>query len=258
MLTSQAFPALPGAQWVAGFAFTDRQGGLSRPPYDSCNLSPYQGDDLQAVRANRALVASAIGVEHVAYMRQVHGDTVRVVQHSPSDLLDDQSDCDCLLTSHPGLAVAVLVADCVPVLLADLRAGVVAAVHAGRQGVLRQVVVAAVEQMVTLGASPQHIHARLGPSICGRCYEVPHHMAEQVAQVAPQALTTTRSGTPGLDLRQGLVGVLAGLGVAEAVTVGGCSQEGKQFYSYRRDQAVGQPTGRMAGLVWLHPQAQAG
>ena len=108
----------------------------------------------------------------------------------------------------PGLVLCVLVADCVPVLLADHDAGVVAAVHAGREGVRQGVVPAALSAMASLGARARHVTALLGPAVCGACYEVPEAMQREVARVAPAAAVRTRKGTPGLDLRAGIAEVL--------------------------------------------------
>jgi YfiH family protein len=145
-----------------------------------------------------------------------------------------------------------MVADCVPVLLADAAAGVVAAAHAGRKGVELGVVGAALAVMQDCGARPDRIRAWLGPSIGGCCYEVPVQMQREVAAVAPGAVAgtaQTRAGTPSLDLRGGLAAQLAELGVTDVGLTGGCTRDDTDFFSYRRDQV----TGRFAGLVWLEP-----
>lgn len=238
------------------FAFTDRQGGASQRPYDTCNLSPHQGESEQVVLANREAVAQQIGLaaRQVVYMHQVHGNTVRTI--TSADLptqagVVDQPDCDALVTAEPGVGLAVMVADCVPVLLADPVAGVVAAVHAGRKGVQLGAVTQALEAMMRLGAQRGQVQAVLGPSICGMCYEVPHDMAQELAKIAAAALTQTRQGTSGLDLRKGLAEVLAHAGVQQITSVGGCTNEDDRFYSYRRAQRESSPTGRQAGVVWV-------
>ena len=123
-----------------------------------------------------------------------------------------------------GVALAVLVADCVPVLLADAEAGVVAAVHAGRKGVALDVVARAVEAMGSLGARPERIRAALGPSICGRCYPLGEPARSDVLAVAPEAAATASGGEPSVDLRAGLLARLAALGVSAEV-VGPCTAE---------------------------------
>jgi YfiH family protein len=221
--------------------FTDRHGGVSVAPFDSLNLGGHVGDDPAAVTRNRGTLAEGVGVDRIAWMEQVHGDRVAVVA-SPDDPTDG---VDAIVTATPGLALGVLVADCVPVLMIDQDAGVVAAVHAGRRGVQADVVLRALEVMQDLGATAQRVEAQLGPAICGACYEVPAAMQADVASVVPAAAVTTRWGTPGLDLRRGLQQRLAGR-VGEVRLVGPCALESPDHYSYRGD---GGRTGRFAGVV---------
>jgi polyphenol oxidase len=225
---------------------TDRRGGRSRPPYDTFNLGDRVGDAPDAVAANRARVARELGVpgDRLVWMAQVHGTGVAVVD-GPQD--GAAPDTDALVTTTPGLVLCVLAADCVPVLMADPVAGVVAAVHAGREGVRRGVVPAALAAMTWLGARPADVSVLLGPAVCGACYEVPRQMQADVARVAPAAAVRTRRGTAGLDLRAGLTELLHGAGVAEVVQDPRCTVEDPRLFSHRRDGV----TGRQAGLVWL-------
>lgn len=151
---------------------TTRAGGVSAPPFDTFNLGDHVGDDPAAVAANRARLAAAIGLpgNRVVWMNQVHGDRVELVDQPRNTALDDT---DGLVTATPRLALAVVTADCVPVLMADARAGIAAAVHAGRAGAQRGVVVRALEVMLSLGAQVRDISALLGPAVSGRNYEVP-------------------------------------------------------------------------------------
>jgi copper oxidase (laccase) domain-containing protein len=126
-------------------------------------------------------------------------------------------------------------------------AGVVAAVHAGREGVRRGVLPVALSAMASLGARARHVTALLGPAVCGACYEVPDAMRAEVAAVAPAAATRTRTGAPGLDLRAGLAELLTRAGVREVVHDPRCTVEDPHLFSHRRDGV----TGRQAGLVWL-------
>ncbi len=223
--------------------FTSRWGGVGRAPYDSLNLGVEVGDDLVAVAANRSIVAEAAGVEAVVWMDQVHGDVVVVVDRPPLPG-EAAPRCDGLVARLPGLALGVLVADCVPVLMTDPGSGVVAAVHAGRLGAQSDVVLQALDAMVSLGADPGRVQVVLGPAICGECYEVPEAMQRVVAAFLPASLSTTRWGTPGLDLRRGLQGRLAGrVGSVEIVDV--CTFESLNHFSHRREGV----TGRTAGVV---------
>ncbi|SDF55821.1 conserved hypothetical protein [Blastococcus aurantiacus] len=225
---------------------TDRRGGRSRAPYDSFNLGDHVGDDPGDVAANRSRVARELGVgeDRLVWMNQVHGSEVAVVE-GPQD--GPLAGTDALVTATPGLVLGVLAADCVPVLLTDPVAGVVAAVHAGREGLRRGVLPATLSAMASLGARARHVTALLGPAVCGACYEVPQAMQAEVAAVAPAAAVPTRRGTAGLDLRAGLADILGRAGVTEVVHDPRCTVEDPQLFSHRRDGV----TGRQAGLVWL-------
>jgi YfiH family protein len=225
---------------------TDRRGGRSSAPYDSFNLGDHVGDDPAAVAANRERLAREHGVEpgRLVWMQQVHGTGVAVVE-GPRD--EPVPATDALVTAERGLVLCVLVADCVPVLLSDAEAGVVAAVHAGREGVRQGVVPAALAAMRDLGARPAATTALLGPAVCGADYEVPAAMQAEVARIAPAAAVRTRRGTPGLDLRAGLAELLRAAGVGQVVHDPRCTVEDRYLFSHRRDGV----TGRQAGVVWL-------
>jgi YfiH family protein len=154
---------------------------------------------------------------------------------------------DALVTTTPRLALAVVTADCVPVLLGDARAGVVAAVHAGRVGAQKGVVAKTVEAMLRLGAHAGDISALLGPAVSGRNYEVPEEMAAEVEAALPGSRTTTTDGTPGLDLRAGIARQLTALGLTAIDVDPRCTVDDPNLFSHRRDA----PTGRLASLVWM-------
>ncbi|MEU9606680.1 peptidoglycan editing factor PgeF [Streptomyces sp. NPDC048057] len=231
----------------AHFAFTDRWGGVSAVPYEELNLGGAVGDDPAAVRTNRAIAAKELGLdpEAVVWMNQVHGRDVAVVDGPWGE--GPIPAVDAVVTARRGLALAVLTADCTPVLLADPVAGVVGAAHAGRPGTVAGVVPAAVEAMVSLGARPERILARTGPAVCGRCYEVPAPMRAQVAEVEPAAWSETSWGTPAVDVTAAVHAQLAALGVTGRQQSDVCTLESRDHYSYRRDRV----TGRLAGYVWL-------
>lgn len=226
------------------FVFTDRSGGVSAPPYASLNLGDHVGDDPDAVAENRARAAARLGDPPVVWMRQVHGRAVAVVDDAPSEPV---ADVDALVTTTPGLALGVLVADCVPVVLQ--APGVAAVAHAGRKGLQVGVVPAVLDVLAGLGVDPGDLTVRLGPAACGACYEVPAGMRDEVAAVVPAAASTTRVGTPGLDIRAGLVAQLHERGVASVEVSPVCTIESPDHFSYRRDGV----TGRFAGLVRCPP-----
>jgi polyphenol oxidase len=226
--------------------FTTRAGGASSSPYDSFNLGDHVGDDADAVAANRTRLAGVLGLDpgDVVWMEQVHSHNVAVVDGPQAGPVETT---DALVTTRRGLALAVLVADCVPVLLADHVHGVVAAAHAGRMGARNGIIPRTVEKMVELGARPGSIQVLLGPAASGRHYEVPEEMAADVEKHLPGSRTRTEKGTPGIDVRAGLVRQLMGLGVTAIEADPRCTIEDTDFFSYRREGT----TGRQAGLVWL-------
>ena len=225
---------------------TSRSGGVSAAPYDSFNLGGHVGDEPAAVAANRARLAGAAGLspDAVIWMEQIHGATVSTVDGPRSGPVEAS---DGLVTATPGIAVAVLVADCVPVLLADAGNGVVAAVHAGRVGAAAGVVPRAVEAFAAAGGDPAGTDALLGPAVCGACYEVPADLQAAVESRLPGSAVRTRRGTPGLDLRAGLARQLGSLGVTQVVIDPRCTAEDRELFSHRRDGT----TGRQAALAWI-------
>ena len=220
-------------------AFTDRYGGVSGAPFDELNLA-IDGDDPEPDRAEnlRLLLSDFAPGDVLADLRQVHGPEV-VTATGPVE----RSEGDALVTDRVGVVLLVRAADCVPVLLADPDAGVVGAAHAGRPGLAAGVVPATVDRMRALGA--REITAWIGPHVCGRCYEVPAGLRDEVGSVEPASVATTSWGTPSLDLGAGVRAQLERAG-ARVVDVARCTRESADLYSYRRD---GRSAGRQAGLV---------
>jgi YfiH family protein len=220
-------------------AFTDAAAG---------NLALHVGDDPVAVRRRRAGIETELGLggRPFQYMNQVHGNEVAAVgAAAAAGGGTDAPTADAMVSL--GEPLAVMVADCVPVVLVGNRAGheapVLAVAHAGRPGVASGVVPAAVARMRELGATG--ISAWIGPSVCGQCYEVPGAMRDDVAARVPAAFCTTSLGAPGLDLPAAVRSQLQDAGVRIEYT-GGCTLEDAGLFSYRRDPG----TGRFAGLVW--------
>ena len=177
-------------------------------------------------------------------MRQVHG---AAVCYLGPGIAQPPGPADAIFTDVPGRALCVLVADCVPVLVADPVAGIAGAAHAGREGMVAGVVPALVDAMTLAGAEPGRMRAVIGPAICGRCYEVPAAMQDRVAAAVPQARCATSAGTTGLDLAAGVRAQLEAASVGTVQADGRCTRESGELFSYRRDGT----TGRLAGLVWL-------
>ena len=243
-------PALDRHSLGAGVsaAFTSRAGGVSQGPYAALNLGLAVGDDLSAVAANRTALAAACGlaVADLAWMRQVHSADVCYLGAGTAQPAEP---VDAMFTDVPGRALCVLVADCVPVLIADPMARIIGAAHSGREGLVAGVVPALVEAMPGAGASPARMRALTGPAICGGCYEVPAELQARVGAAVPEARCQTFAGTTGLDIAVGVRAQLAASGVGWFRSVARCTRESAELFSYRRDGT----TGRLAGLIWLVP-----
>ena len=234
----------PDPVWAG---FTGRGGAEHASPYGQDNLGLHVGDDAERVRANRRAVAerAAVASSHLLFCEQVHGTQVLVAEGPWGAVVPT---ADAVVTKTPGLALAVMVADCVPVLLMDQHAGVVGVVHAGRAGMADGVVEAALGAMAGLGASA--VHAVVGPSICARCYEVPEVLRRGVAVCAPVSASVSRTGTPSLDLAAGVLEQLSRCEEIELLS--GCTAEREDLFSYRRDGR----TGRFAGVVGIRAPEQ--
>jgi YfiH family protein len=177
-------------------AVTSRYGGASRAPYDTLNLALHVGDDPETVVANRARAAAAFGValEDLVFARQVHGAGTRLVP--PGDrgrgtLSEDDAlpDTDILVTVTPGVTLAILVADCLPLALVDPEARVLAVIHAGWRGTAAGAVEGALRTMQDRGAEVGRVHAYLGPAVHPAHYQVSDEVPLALGQaVHPTAL----------------------------------------------------------------------
>jgi YfiH family protein len=239
---------IPGTR-TAHVAFTDRHGGYSTGDFASFNLARHVGDDDELVAANRAALAQVLGLsgERLSFVSQVHGTEVRTIRDE-AELREAPVEADAQMTSLPGIGLAIMVADCTPVMLADAEAGIIAAVHAGRPGMAAGVVSATVAQMREAGA--EDIHAVIGPSVCPRCYEVPAELRSEVAAIEPTAASVSVTGTPALDVAGAVAEQLRRAGVTIDHFSRTCTKESEDLFSYRRQQS----TGRFAGIIWLQEE----
>ena len=176
-LSLLTWPALEASG--ADAAVTARDGGVSSGPYATLNLSLTVGDDPARVLENRRRLAAALGARPADFVfaRQMHGAGVRIVgdadRGSGAFRLDDAiADTDALVTTSPGVVLAILTADCVPIVLHDPVAGVLACVHAGWRGTVARVCAAAVAAMTSLGSRPSDVIAGLGPAAAPARYQV--------------------------------------------------------------------------------------
>jgi polyphenol oxidase len=249
-----------GADWLRapwhgdrlGALMTTRRGGCSGPPWESLNLGDHVGDDAEAVARNRAAFARVIGATPV-FLRQVHG--TRVVRLHRADTLAGAArhEADASLTSEPNIACCVLVADCLPLLLAAPAGAAVAAVHAGWRGLAAGVVEAALVALcAAAGCEPAEIAVWLGAGIGAGRFEVGADVLDAfgASGAARFAAAPPRAGVP--KWHADLAGLardrLAACGVRDASGGDRCTaSDASAFFSFRRDGV----TGRMAAAVWI-------
>ncbi len=215
-----------------------RTGGVSEGIFASLNCGRGSGDERARVEENRSRAAAVLGVHRTALIGpyQIHSAKA-VIAHAPWDA-SDAPQADAVVTSTPHLAVGVLTADCVPLLMADAAAGVVAAVHAGWKGAKAGVIESAVEAMESLGAHASRIAAAIGPSISQAAYEVgPEFEAAFVSGCAENEryFSKARPGHIHFNLPEYVQDKLATLGIAQISDVGVCTYGNESIlFSYRR------------------------
>ena len=218
------------------YRFTKRTGGQSHGAFASLNLGTHVGDDLDTVVKNREILTSLVGPTQ--FMNQVHGDRIALIE----EVIDEIPTADALVTGIPGIALAVMVADCIPLLLSSPES--VAAVHVGRKGLVNEITRKTISVMRDMGAT--EISAIVGPSICGSCYEVSEDVFLEVIATHPSAQCRTPQGTFSLDLPKALLEVLQDEGI-RVINEFQCTVESEDLFSYRRDGV----TGRQAGVISL-------
>ncbi|NVM95407.1 laccase domain-containing protein [Arthrobacter wenxiniae] len=226
------------------------------------NLAFHVGADPLRVAGSRAALDARLteltgsrSALHLQYMNQVHGREVAVVAEpaaaAGAGCPPRGPTADAMVSRSASLAV--MVADCVPVVFAGTGVDgrpVLGVAHAGRPGIEKGVIAATVAELRSAGASA--LQAWLGPSVCGRCYEVPEGMRAAVSAVEPAAHSTTSWGTPALDLPAAAAAQLAALGVP-ARQVGACTLEVGALFSHRRAVRDGGAEGRLIGFAAVRP-----
>jgi len=260
-MTPPAADASPGPEIITAFdirglvhGFCDRTGGLSVGAFASFNLAGWIGDDPNAVAENWRRWNERYPNLQVARLSQVHGKLVHRIDPSESDLVDTATPTpssrdgrrhqgDGMVTAAAGILLGIFTADCVPILMVDEEAHVVAALHAGWRGTLAGITGEGVRAMVTLGARPGSIRAALGPSIGPCCFEVDAALAQNFARQVPDASVHTRPGLPGkayLDLRSIIRVQLEdeGLESTSIVNTGPCTRCSNDRYFSRRGAAA--------------------
>lgn len=235
--------------------FLGREGGLSQGLYASLNVGLGSADDHATIVENRArAVATVAPGARLATLRQVHSARVVAVTAPFAD--DARPHADGVVTATPGVALGILTADCAPVLLADVEAGVIGAAHAGWKGALGGVLAATVEAMMVLGARREAIAAAIGPCIARRSYEVDDAFVARFAAADPaheRFFAAGRAGHAWFDLEGYCVAALAAAGVTRIEALGLDTYAlGDRYFSYRRTTHAGEPDyGRQLSLIAL-------
>jgi YfiH family protein len=237
-------------------AFLGRQGGVSTGIYAGLNVGLGSDDDPAAIMENRARAVTAVAPgAALVTVHQVHSAQAIAVSAPFAD--DARPHADALVTDRPGLLLGILTADCVPVLFADLAAGVVGAAHAGWKGAITGVTDATVTAMVALGADRGRIVAAIGPCIARASYEVDEAFLMRFAEADPANERFFADGTrPGhyqFDIEAYVAARLAGAGVARIEVLGlDTYSQPNRFFSYRRATHLGEPGyGRQIALIGL-------
>lgn len=222
--------------------FTDRHGGVSKKPFDSLNLGFHAEDEFQDVLRNRKVILDELRIERLAWMNQIHSDTVKVVEEEGEVIM-----ADAIVTRKKKLALMVMAADCCPILIHDLVQGVIAAVHAGREGTFKRIVQKTVEKMKEeFGCDPVNMKASIGPSIGPCCYEVNRSIIEKTYKEFDGKYIVNGKF---LDIKTLNFDQLVETGLKkENIEVfEECSCCNRDYFSYRREGK----TGRYGGIIML-------
>lgn len=233
-------------------AFFGRRGGVSTGLYDSLNVGVGSDDDPARVSENRIRVQEVMGAKHLQSVYQIHSPNV-VTLRGPQE---ERPEGDAMVTDARGLALCILTADCVPILFADSKAGIIGAAHAGWKGALHGVAENTVEAMVAQGAKPKNIRAAIGPCIGEASYEVGPEYQETILKDAPWASNLFRPGK-GDRLHFNIQTFVKNklnrlkLGWVDVIDHDTCAME-DIYYSNRRRNHRGEPDyGRNASVIML-------
>lgn len=221
---------------MARTLFTGRAGGFSLGNYSSFNLGTHVQDDFDTVIKNREFLRTLFSVEHLVFMNQSHGTNVIEIISGEEPV----QNADAIFTSTKGIGLAVLVADCIPLLISS--GSMVAAVHVGRRGLLAGII----QKVITYFPKTGHenISAVIGPCICTHCYEVDLVTYENAISLIPELATSLELHR--LDLVAGAKAILAAHDVS-VTDYSICTRENQNYFSFRRNAL----TGRQAGVIAL-------
>ncbi|WP_238585239.1 peptidoglycan editing factor PgeF [Sulfurospirillum halorespirans] len=220
--------------------FTNRFEGVSEAPFESLNLGLHVNDTALHVTQNREILKAKLGVSQLVFMDQVHGDTITQI-HSG----DEMPTCDAMITDVSGIALAVMVADCIPILYYDERHHAIGVAHAGRVGTLLQVGQKCARAMAeSFGTRMEELTIWMGPSIRSCCYEVGIEATQGL-----ESFLHVKSGKYFLDLQNANLKAFLDMGIKRKNIMVSevCTCCDSRYFSYRRDKI----TGRFAGVIAL-------
>ena len=221
---------------MAQILFSARHGGVSQGEFGSLNFGDHVGDTALAVENNRKILKNLLSQVSPIFMNQVHGNEVIEIDSNSNSPVT----ADAVITRQAGLPLAVLCADCLPILIKGSK--IVGAIHAGRRGILNGIIAETISRMRALGGD--NLVATIGPAICSRCYEVDLPM--YLDAISHDAELATNTETHCLDLKRAARSQLSFQGV-EVSDLEICTAHDSNFFSYRRDGI----TGRNVGVIVL-------
>lgn len=231
------------------------------------NLGLHVGGNLEEALDHRRQLEQELlcpgADDRFIYLNQVHGTAIfdadsralPAIEISDPHILLDQAPIADAASSSQGVPLAIMVADCIPIVFVGEHrqngSPIIGVAHAGRKGLLDGVIQNEVADLRARGAS--NLRVWLGPSICGKCYEVPQEMLSESAETLPEVESQTSWGTPALDLPAGARSILSELLGPDSVfdNLVACTFEHPDLYSHRGHTQNGEPAGRIAGLVWV-------
>ena len=238
-------PHWPDCPSFVGACYSRRQGGVSQAPFDSFNLALHVGDNPAAVQRNRRLLTRLAGLEQApCWLEQCHSNRVVCLKQPPQV----PPRADAAVTTQTGCVLAIMTADCLPILLAHRQRPLIAAIHAGWRGLASGIIS---RTLAAMQAETAEITAWLGPCISQRHFAVADDAWQQLAAVAPPTAAQWRHQRWWVDLRAVAAWQLRQAGVQSVAQSADCTYTQVQdYFSYRRQGACG----RMAALIWLKDQ----
>lgn len=234
--------------------FSNRIGGFSKPPYDSMNLAVHVGDDADTVLRNKKKIQRALNFDKDFFMvNQVHGNDVLIVDEKilNANVSSQQNHLkfDSMITAIPEIPLMMFFADCVPVIIADVKENVIAVVHAGWQGTYKKVVQFAVSRMIeNFGSKVENLKAAIGPSIKDCCYEIDENLVNKFQTYSGAIVEGNHKYFLNLSRVNSEQLELIGLKTENIVVSDLCTFSDNEFFSYRRD--IGK-TGRQAAIAFI-------